>query len=125
VLAAAAAATAATAAAACRTRLQQLAANVAVPSSEQLSAAAAARRPKSRKNALAGLRLDDGIHVNSVDSRPAKKTAGAASVGLVKGASAPVSVTVCSGLLCGVYRSRPAKKTAGAAVGLHHYVVDS
>jgi hypothetical protein len=60
----------------CRTRLQQLASSVAVPSSEQLAAAATARRPKSKKSALAGLRLDDGVHVNSVDSRPAKKTAG-------------------------------------------------
>lgn len=60
----------------CRSRLLRLAGSVVVPSSAQLAAAAAAKRPKSRKSALAGLRLDDGVHVNSSAARPAKKTAG-------------------------------------------------
>lgn len=47
-----------------------------VPSSAQLTAAAAAKRPNSKKTGLDGLRLDDGISDNSVDARPAKKRAG-------------------------------------------------
>lgn len=47
-----------------------------MPSSEQLAAAAAARRPRSRKSALAGLQLDAGVHENSLGSRPARKAAG-------------------------------------------------
>jgi hypothetical protein len=64
----------------CRTRLQQLAAGLVVPSSAELAAAAAARRPKGKKQALSGVRLETGIADNSVGSRPAKKTAGGGGV---------------------------------------------
>jgi hypothetical protein len=60
----------------CRTRLRQLAAGLSVPSSDELAAAAAARRPKGKKQALSGVGLDTGIADNSAGSRPAKRTAG-------------------------------------------------
>jgi len=60
----------------CRSRLQQLAVGLSVPTSSELAAAAAARRPKGKKQALAGVGLDTGIHYNSEGSRPAKKSAG-------------------------------------------------
>lgn len=60
----------------CRSRLQQLASTVAVPSSAQLTAAAAAKRPASQKNALDGLRFMGGVEDDTIDSRPAKKKAG-------------------------------------------------
>lgn len=53
-----------------------MAAGLVVPSSAELAAAAAARRPQGRKQALAGMQLDTGVADNSASSRPAKKTAG-------------------------------------------------
>lgn len=56
--------------------MQQLAAGLSVPSSDELAAAAQARRPQGKKQALTGVRLDTGIAVNSSGSRPAKKSTG-------------------------------------------------
>jgi hypothetical protein len=59
-----------------RARLQQLAAQVNVASSADLAAEADAKRPVSQKTALAGVRMDAGVHANSLGSRPAQKTPG-------------------------------------------------
>ena len=60
----------------CRARLQQLAAQVDVASSADLAAEADAKRPVGQKTALAGVRMDAGVHANSLGSRPAQKTPG-------------------------------------------------